>query len=263
MLLKEEYKDTEYDLSNYPIEETRQRIDKYFTDVKPKLITEIKEQEGYKLFDVSGIIDSFLRVDLDDKYRLLMTQFLDPFHGHYGEVFAFPKDCDTNFKISDQSGLFLKIESPEEAVDPAEVLYHDGTPFGCLEATLVFDELHALPWRSNAYPHKWVYINSLPENFDSWEQYAEIRSAKPKLFHDCLYVYKRKIETGRHASDGRDEIYLCRYVFHNNSALTHLRKQVPEHIKNQERYKNRGCCVIGIETIEVAKAPGFDRYVLC
>ena len=258
-------------LHDYPLNEKYESIEAYLSQKLDyeKIRSEIVEKKA-AVFDVSDAVKLFPHLSLDENYRLLCYMGRE-YHGLFGWIAAIGREEDgtplfTGLTLMNDTGLAL----PDCAADPLEAVYHDGTPWGCLEALLLDQLLNRLPYNYYGYPHEGHFLPQPPEDWpEAWDLLIDLKDWAFRQYERgaddySVLIIERFRERPFHASDGLDPIILKHYHFYSGSTyLRHVMKtktdkaySFPYHasIPYQDRYgADRHCCVYSCQTLQIAK----------
>ncbi len=253
-------------LNNYPLEEHYTRCEQYIESHIDwdKRCEEIK-QKDVSYFDVSDVVSLFPHLELDEDYKLLCYLGRE-YHGIWGRIAAIKNGANLEPEFDSQNEWVSTLlggkhfELPESAASPMEVIYHDGTDEGRLEAILCAQFFEVIPYANFAYRHKAIIMDNPPPNLsEDWNTIVNIEDWTPRRVNNSIIVFWRKIEDGIESSDGRDRIYLRQFNFENYLGFYHAfkmnnsRSMYRNQIDDDKRYnENRHCCVFTESSVLVA-----------
>ena len=260
-----------YSLAQYPLED-HYAARQHFLDTRLdwKSISNAIEKHGVIHFDISDVISIFPHLELDENYKLV-CYLSKEYHGIYGHIAAIKDGDPTEHVITPEkqklSGLFHGplFDLPDCAAPPMEAIYNDGTHEGYYEAVLCELFLDAIPYTRFQYKHLCTVMPAPPHNLnEAWDVFVDIPDWRPRAIEgwkaDTILLFRREIETGIGASDGRDHVYLTRYNFRDRLDMYHAltpkseRSTYRGEIADGQRYHDkRRCCVSVAASILVAE----------
>jgi len=252
-----------YNLNKYPLE-NHYRISRQYIhqSVDWAEILNVIGKRGAASIDVSNTISLFPHLELDTDYNLF-CYMTSEYHGIWGRVVAIKKGESWEQKrdestIAKQHPFGNKLDIPDFAVPPMEAIYNDGTAEGYFEAVLCSLFLDAIPY-TRFEQDRWNIIEcSLPENYDdAWDSRVAVADWSPRCSGHTLIAFRRVVENGIGASDGKDRIYLTQYMFQKGIReclfLEDLNVRSSRHILDDTRYnETRRCCVFTKSSVLVA-----------
>ena len=147
---------------------------------------------------------------------------------------------------------------PQNATDPMEAIFCDGTPEGYLEVVLFAKLIFGFPMSFNIYSDQTSILFSRPDSLtDEWDLLIDVNDWVPKVKDSLLYLYMYEYEHGMEASNGRSRISLRCYSFTDALWLRHAiteKSRYPSQLLDKNRYQNgKHCCAFNITSIDIAE----------
>lgn len=248
----------------YPLSEFYAAFKQYQRSIDHAEITDEIDTYGFAQIDVSDVVSLCTHITLDENYSLIWYLTRE-YNGDHGRVAAIRNGVDCNAWLEGDDGddeptMIL----PEAAADPMEVVYHDGSPAGHIEAVIL---THLFDWLSFSrflYDHHSELLDSRPcDMTENWCELLHVPDWRLRYYPAInerhgrpasVIVFRRIFEHGYHASSGIDRINMEEYSF-SKSVRDHLsrllwlgQKDDPApfrtHITDTERYDAaHRCCL--------------------
>ena len=252
-----------YYLDQYPFDETAEKCKNYIHSFDWREISDDIKEKKVIYFDVSDCIGIFEHLQLDDNYQLLCYVSRE-YHGMLGETAALEKGQNIKAKYKGL-GIGFNVKLPQTAADPMEVVYHDGTPEGYLEAVLFSEFMYLIPNSHFQHHRKAPVITSLPKDtLDMWDIFVDVSDVRPKIFIEgdnaSLYIFRRKHAGIFAPTDSRDEIILSQYNFDKYGFTCHFNnykkisfKEHPSNSLRKNYCDTKRCCLFADVEMKIAK----------
>lgn len=247
-----------YYLDKYPIDEISAEIERIQKKAWDREIPAGKERirEDWPIeVCLNDFIRPFQHLKRDENYDIF-CYIAREFHGSFGSVAAIrsgePSAAKCDVKLS-----FPYITLPENAVDPMEVVYCDGTPEGYLEAVLYRKMIFGFPRIYNAHSDNDFILFERPNSLNSgWDMLLNVDNWCPKVKKSSLYLYMYEYEHGFEASDGKSRISLRCYNFSDRLDMKRamgMSSGYPNKLCGANRFhEGKHCCVFSVTSINIA-----------
>ena len=143
---------------------------------------------------VPDLTELFPHLYLDEDYELF-GYYAREYHGLFGEIAAVKKGNDHTASVEDFA--IPIIDLPEEAVDPMEVIYCDGTGEGYFEAILLKSLISGLERLREYSPYGRELVSFREMDLSRWETIAEVSdwSIRFELSKKSCSMYLFEIDT--------------------------------------------------------------------
>ncbi|MBC8585110.1 hypothetical protein [Youxingia wuxianensis] len=251
-----------YRLDQYPIAETYRAISDVENPLLDKLefaFNEISHSENPEWpieLCLNSLILPYKHLSLDKEYDIF-CYVAKEYHGSLGTVAAIKRGDIHNAKCKNKYFLPI-IELPQNAIDPMEAIFCDGTPEGYLEVVLFAKLIFGFPMSFNIYSDQTSILFSRPDSLiDEWDLLIDVNDWVPKVKDSLLYLYMYEYEHGMEASNGRSRISLRCYSFTDALWLRHAiteKSRYPSQLLDKNRYQNgKHCCAFNITSIDIAE----------